>query len=246
MAETEWILDTPDGFKIYGLLNTSDKKNKRVILYIPGLGGDCMDYAAVRMATTFPEKGYDVVRINLYWWNDKARNLSDCTIGQHARDIDLIFKYFKKKYLAVFAAGHSYGGPSLMTSKINQFDAVSLWDPSFIPQLSAPQSEFTKAGKYYIALNFLNIPVVVSKMFIDEASAFDRDHAIRLAKKCKTPLQVIYADKDSFWIGQGESFHTYSKGAVDEHSIKQSNHYFYEQGSTEPLLRYTKKWFDQF
>jgi dienelactone hydrolase len=247
MAEQNWTIDTPDGKKIYGLINTSDKKkNNKTILYIHGLGGGFRDHPAVKMANTFPEKGYDIIRMNLYDWAEDARKLSDCTIKQHADDINQVIKYFKKTYKTIFAVGHSYGGPCLMSCKINQLSGVSLWDPSFIPQLSAPQNAFVKSGKYYIGFDLINVPVVVSKAFIDEAAQFNHTYAVQLSKKCKSPLQVIYSDSNSFWIEQGESFHTHSKGPTDQRTVKQSNHYFFEQGSTEPLLRYTRQWFDQF
>lgn len=242
MAEQEWILDTPDGFRIYGLINTSDKqKNDKVILHIHGLGGSWSGYAQTRMAMTFPKHGYDVVRICLYHWAEGGRSLLDCSIQQHAMDIDYVTKHLKRKYTKVFAAGHSYGGPSLMTSKINQFDAVSLWDPTYLPCRSFDKKEYKKSGEFY--LSTAGDPSLLSKAFIDESKTYDREKAIALAKKCKAPLQVIYA---AYWAKEGESFHTHAKGPTDEKTILSSKHSFFEEGSTEPLLRYTRKWFDQF
>jgi predicted alpha/beta-fold hydrolase len=242
MAEEKWIIDTPDGKKIYGLINTSDKKkNNKAILHIHGLTGSQTDYNSTRMALTFPKKGYDVIRANLYYWDKGARSLFDCTIEQHAIDIDTIVKYFKKKYKKIFATGHSYGGTSLMVSKINQFNAVSLWDPTYLPSTTFDLKDFTKIGKYYI--DQAGVPLVLSKEFLDESQKYDREKAIELSKKCKIPLQVIYAQ---WWLKEGESFHTHAKGPTNEKAIKKSIHFFYEEGTTEPLLRYTKKWFDQF
>lgn len=245
MTELKWVLDTPDGFKIYGLLNTSDKqKNNKAILYIHGLYGKWSDYAATRMALTFAKQGYDIIRPNLYWGEDGGRSLFDCTIQTHAHDIDAIVKHFKKKYTKLFAAGHSYGGPSLMTSKINQFSAVSLWDPTYLPKVTIRPEDYIKAGQYYLSLN--SATRVLGKDFIDEAQRFDHAHAVALSKKCKIPLQVIYANKNALWINYKESFHTHAKGPTDERVISKSQHAFFEEGSTEPLLRYTRNWFDQF
>lgn len=243
--EQKFSIDTFDGFKIYGVINTNPKKkNTKAILHIHGLTGDVYGYAPTRMALSFPKFGYDVIRIYLYTEKENARRLIDCTIKQHAKDIDTVVKHFQKRYKKIFATGHSYGGPSLMMSKINQFAAVSLWDPTYLPSKSVLKSDFTKIGNYYISPE--GVALVVGKDFLDEAESFDRKQAISLSKKCQAPLQVIYGGKDPYWLPEGESFHTNAKGPTDERVIKSSQHCFYEEASTAPLLRYTRQWFDRF
>lgn len=245
MTETVWTLDTPDGFKIYGLLNTDPKKkNTKAILHVHGLTGSQTDYCAVMLAHNMPKHGYDVIRINLYHWNEGARSLIGCTLKEHSMDIDLAIKYFKKKYKQLFATGHSYGGPSLMLSKINEFSAVSLWDPSYAPAEIWNKKDYLKVGKYYIYPHDSNF--TIGEAFMDEALAFDRTRARKLAAKCTAPLQVIYCDKDSVWVHKGESFHTFAKGPTDEKTTTKSQHAFYEEGAMRWLLTQTRKWFNQF
>lgn len=245
MTETAWTLDTPDGFKIYGLLNTDPKqKNDKAILHVHGLTGSSTSYSSVMLAHHMPKHGYDVIRIDLYNWNESARSLLGCTLKEHAADINTVVKYFKKKYKKLFATGHSYGGPSLMMSNINAFTAVSLWDPSYAPAETFSKSAYIKSGKYYIYPNGSNF--AISAAFMDEALAFDRTHARKLSAKCKAPLQVIYCDKDSIWVHKGESFHTNAKGPTDEKITKKSQHAFYEEGAMRWLLKQNKEWFDQF
>lgn len=242
MAEQEFIIDTPDGLKIYGLINSpNEKQNDKAILHIHGLEGYQADYAAVNLAHTMPKHGYDVIRANLYHWKPNTRSLFECSIRQHADDINLVAKHFKQKYKKLFATGHSYGGPSLITSEINQFDAVSLWDPCFLPCESFNFKDFDNVGKYYVSPNGTHL--VVSKEFIDESKIYDRAKAIELSNKCTAPLQVIYAE---YWAKYGESFHTHAKGPTDERTILESKHAFYEEGAIEPLLNYTREWFDKF
>lgn len=246
MTETRWTVKTPDGHLIYGVLNSpAKKKNTKAILHIHGLTGCETDYNAVCLAKALPELGYDVIRPNLYWWMPKARSLPDCTIQTHAEDINLLVKHFKKKYKKLYATGHSYGGPSLMMSNINQFNAVSLWDPSFYPAKTWRKSDFKKFGNYFISTE--DTGAVYGKDFIEEAVSFTKKRAIALAKECIKPLQVIYGGQpDSVWIKEGESYHTYSNGPTNEKIIWESLHCFYEEGATEKLLQYTKKWFDKF
>jgi len=245
MPKQNWVIDTPDNFKIYGLLNTANgQKNTKAVIHIHGLTGDAYGYAASRMASVFPKYGYDVIRVNLYGWQRHSRSLLDCTLKQHAADINLIFEHFQKRYKKLFATGHSYGGPSLMKAQINKFDAVSLWDPTYLPQKSISKIDFIRLGRYYISAK--HSPFAVSKKFIEEAIRFDREHSIALAKKCKAPIQVIYGGKNPFWLPEGESFHTHAKGPKDEKVIDLTQHCFHEAGSTAPLLRYTKEWFDRF
>lgn len=243
--EQQFTLDTPDGFKLYGLVNSPrGKANDKAIIHVHGLTGWQGDHAAVVMAQYMPKHGYDVIRINLYHWNEKARSLVDCTLADHARDINLAVRHFSKKYKKLFATGHSYGGPSLMCSNINAFSAVSLWDPSYALGEVWNRKSFSRAGKYYFDPNGHGL--VIGKDFLEEALSFDKTRARKLSAKCKIPLQIIFCDRNSVWVHHKESFHTYAKGPTDEKITKKSQHSFYEEGASAWLMRQTRQWFDRF
>lgn len=243
MAEEKWILDTPDGFKIHGVTNKRPG-NDKVVIYVHGLGGSQYDYAAIRMAYTLPAKGYDIIRINLYWYGDKTRSLIDCTFKIHGADINTVAQHFRKEYKKLFIAGHSYGGPSIMESNTSLSDAISLWDPTFIPAQSIQRNEFKKYNNLYLDLT--GHTMIRSKDFIDAAKNYTRDYAVELAQGCKTPMQVIYAGENPYWLPIGESFHSHVQALKDEKIVKNGGHAFIEKGATATLLRYTRQWFDKF
>jgi alpha-beta hydrolase superfamily lysophospholipase len=242
--EEKWSLKTSDGHRIHGALNKADKKkNTKAILHIHGLGQKIYGYPQTVMAHSFTKQGYDVIRPSLYSWEKQARSMVDCTIKIHAADTNLVIQYFRKKYKKLYAVGHSYGGPSLMEADINAFAAVSLWDPTYIPQKTVVKKDYTKSGKYYLSLE--GATGILGQPLLDEAAGFTKAYASKLSAKCSAPLQVIYAG-DGYWVGQRGSFHTYAKGPTDERTIKGSQHFFHEEGTAEKLLQYTKKWFDKF
>lgn len=244
MVESRWSCRTADSTKtIYGVLNQdTDKQNKKAILFIHGLTGDPYGFAQTMMAQQFPQQGYDVIRPYLYHAEPDGRKLVDCTIAIHADDINSIYAHFKDRYDAIYAVGHSYGGPSIMSADANQFKAICLWDPSYIPSILF-KDKFEQVGPYYL-IDWGTSRLMGQAMY-DESLVFNQAHSESLARACIAPLKVILAG-NSMWAKKGESFHTHASGPAESVTIPNTIHCFYEEGTITPLLTHTKDWFDQF
>ncbi len=245
MTESKWSIPTPDGKIIYGVINkTTSGKNRNAVLHIHGLTGDPYEFASNVMAQQFIDQGYDVIRPHLYYGHPEARNLVDCTIAIHGQDIDTTVSHFATQYDGLFATGHSYGGPSIMSSDTDMFKAISLWDPTYDPSVAFDKNnDMPKIDDYYVLVS--GTWRLMGQAMYDESLTFTKEHSRNLARNCVTPLQVILAS-DGRWIKEGESFHNFATGPTDSLVIPGSVHCFYEEGTTEPLLKATKDWFDRF
>ncbi len=244
MAESKWAIKNGNTV-IYGVLNTGRKKNTKAILYVHSLMGNAYEFAATTMAQNFPAKGYDVIRIYLYHWEKSARSASDTTLAIHGDDITLAAKYFKKKYKNIFACGLSYGAPSLLFSDTSQFDGLAFWDGTVVPSMTVPtdKKEY-KQTKYGRILNWGSEPLMGNAMLAHSGKctpAFMK----KLTGKCKTPTLVFEA-ADGFWIKPPYKFMDWLGGEKKNAVIPNTLHCFFEEGTTAPLLRTTKAWFDRF
>lgn len=242
MPESKWAVKNGK-IRIYGVLNKGKKKNTKAILYVHGLTGHAYDYAATVMANSFPAKGYDVIRLYLYHWNEDARQLSDCTLAIHGADVTAVVKHFKKKYKQVFACGHSYGVPSLLFSKTELLDGMAFWDGSVVPSLTLPDDKYkqTKDGQIW---RWGFEPLIGNGMLKHSAKctpAFMK----KLIGKCKTPTLVVEAS-EGMWYKMPYKFMDWLGGEKKNLVIRDSVHCFYEEGTTAPLMRATKRWFDRF
>jgi fermentation-respiration switch protein FrsA (DUF1100 family) len=76
------------------------------------------------------EHGFATLRINMYDTKPGTRDMIDCTMETHAQDSDAVVSYVRARNPpAVMAAGHSYGGLTILSSTA-KLDAAVLWEPS--------------------------------------------------------------------------------------------------------------------
>ena len=238
-------METSDGKTIYGFLDTSDgKPNDKAILIIHGLTGTPKEVLHQAAANFFPAQGYDVIRPYLYCDQKNARRLKDCTYTIHGQDTETVAQHFIQNYKTLYAVGHSYGGPSILSSDTSLYRAVCLWDPSFKrePGLGSSFIRDEKKNRYVIEWE---PQTEVGQAMIDERMAFDHSVSISLAKNCKAPLRVIYAG-DGDYILAGESYNNHTNTQSDSKIVPGPAHCFDEPGTTPPLLNYTREWFDRF
>lgn len=242
--EQTWQLETPDGHKIYGVLNGTGRPASAAIFIVHGLTGHMNEYAFKRAADHF-SSAYDVYRFNLYDGAEKGRALTDCTIQTHADDLQLVLSHFGKSYQHVFLIGHSYGGPTVMLANPDKVTAVSLWDPSF--DLHHIQSEFSSAyqacGEVYCV--HWGTTYLIGRAMYEEAGRLDQPACRELARAFRTPVQVIHAG-DGFFVKAEESYHTGGDLRNIREVVDGSVHCFYEGNTCDDLLRKTASWFEQF
>lgn len=171
----------------------------------------------------------------------------DSTLKTHAADIDAVVRYFKKRGVRkVFIAGHSFGGPSILLSKEQKFDAAVLWDPSYKISFAKVCYGFAP-GKYIKAVNgyFMRwgVNVIIGKKMAKEADALNWAD---LPKKFHVPLKIIAAAKGVLVPG-AKTYFANANEPKELEILKGATHYFDDQDKMQELVfERTKKWFQKF
>lgn len=123
-------IDLPDGKKIHGILRglLTDGSPVAIIMHgRPGTGNELLEYLGARYLY---ERGISSVRLFMYDFGDTYRDLLDCTLDTHIADFEVVVDYLRDQGVEkIFAAGHSYGGMTIVGSKV-KLDAAVLWDAS--------------------------------------------------------------------------------------------------------------------
>jgi dienelactone hydrolase len=229
---------------IYGRLNGS--LDKPLFIVVHGLPGSVYEGLYEGATRWFAEHGYSSFRFNLYSWQNDARQLIDCTLKTHANDLDAVVRYFRKRGLRkIFIAGHSFGGPTVLLSKEQDFDAAVLWDPSF--DLSFVKKKYGEPGGRYIKklngyLMRWGANVIIGKAMAEEA---DQLAWPDLTKRFHAPLKIIAAGKGVLVRGAKRYFKV-ANDPKDLIVIQGASHYFDDRvGMRERIYRISKNWFDK-
>lgn len=223
------------------------ESGKPLVIFVHGLPCSYRDGLYMVAARWFARHGYAAYGFNLYGWQKDARQLMDCTLATHAADLDAVVRAFRKKRVQkIFVVGHSFGGPTILTSKEKDFDAATLWDPSYDISF-AKQKYGYPGGKYIAPLNGYVMrwgpnPVIGKAM----AREIDRLSWDELTPAFSVPLKVIAAEKGVLVRGAKR----YSAKAHEPKSLeimKGATHCFDDDEEMQPrLFESTKKWFDAF
>jgi pimeloyl-ACP methyl ester carboxylesterase len=230
---------------VYGKFAGSARQPLFIIIH--GLPGN-MDESFYKEAVVwFVTHGFATFRFNLYDWQKGARQLISSTLKTHASDVDMIVRYFRQKgFKRIFAAGHSFGGPSLLLSKDQDFDAVSLWDPSY--RISFTHKRYDFVGGKYIkeAEGYLiqwGVNPIIGEAMAKEADTLDWDS---LTSRFHTPVQIIAAGNGVLVPGAKKYFET-SNSPKELKIIPGATHYFDDKvGMRESLFKSSHSWFNKF
>lgn len=232
-------------YYLYGKLSGSFTQPLFIVVH--GLPGN-MDEGLYRKATEFFQKsGFATFRFNLYGWQKDARQLIDSTLKTHAHDLDTVVRYFRKKGVRkIFVAGHSFGGPTILSSRDKDFDAVTLWDPSY--DISFIKKRYGLAGGKYIKeidgyLMRWGSNVVIGRAMAEEVDAIPWNE---LTKRFPVPFKIVLA-------GKGVLVRTaknYLKGTTTKRDlviIRGATHYFDDKkGMQERVYTISRSWFRRF
>jgi len=243
----EWTLNTPDNKTIYGVTDYAyqDKQSDKVLVIVHGLTGHMNEYHIKGSANFFRNKGYDVIRFNLYA-GENGRKLRDTTLQVYASDLNIILHNKIKGYGKIFIAGHSYGGPSIMIAQPQMATALSLWDPAFdLPSaINNGNFEIKKQDDFYIWDQ--NMEVILGSAFIEERkNRYDIDECLSLSESlADIPIQVIAAEEG---YGQDElSWHSAGNTLNERHIIKNADHCFWRGHVFQEVLDQSFEWFEKF
>ncbi|HTE57164.1 MAG TPA: alpha/beta hydrolase family protein [Verrucomicrobiae bacterium] len=107
-----------------------DNWSQPVAILLHGLPASSNSHLPFFTAKLLPEHGFATLRVNLYNEEPDTRDMIDCLLQTHADDLDTIVRFVRAQGAPqVMAAGHSYGGLTILRST-EKLDGAVLWDPS--------------------------------------------------------------------------------------------------------------------
>ncbi|RJQ15929.1 alpha/beta hydrolase [Candidatus Woesearchaeota archaeon] len=224
-------LKIPIGKKfIYCTLNYQSPSDKLIIL-VHGLGGHQNEHIHYNAKNLFIQKGYAVLRFNLYSTEHDARKIEECSISTNSADLAEVIGYFEKKFKAMYLIGHSLGGPVILHCKATaKAKKIMLWDPSLNLKIIQKRYTFNKTmnlwQKVTSGIRF------IGKEMHQELGALDTKKQLA---KISTPLKIILAEK-SMWAKQK---HEIAALNIKVKIIPKADHNFDEEGVEEQLLKET-------
>ena len=178
-----------DGNKnIYGFLR--GQLRSPLVIFVHGLTGHCNEHIFYNGARFFEKNGYCSFRFNLYDFPEDTRKLEETTLKIHGQDLDTVVNYFERKGIKkFFVVGHSWGVPTILSSKYKNFDKVVFWDPA-LDTKDISNMKYSNSIDAYI-LNWSH-RIIVGKAMIDEAKKLNMG---KLLKEIRAPIKFIYAGK---------------------------------------------------
>ncbi len=193
-------------------------------------------------ARWFEKKGYTTFRFNLYDWQPGTRKLKECTIKTHATDIDTVLDYFKNKGVKkIHLIGHSYGGPSILTTKNRDIQNVTLWDPTALPTFKPYGAEQNRFDNSYILPGAYEV-LVSEKMFLEN----EKLNTPSLLEKYTVPTKILCAEKSPLTPIWTNVFKTHANKDHGFSTIKGATHCFDEDGTEEKLFQETYRWIKKY
>lgn len=245
MKQKEFVLDTDDGHRIYGLLNAAETgKADRLVILAHGLTGHPHEYIHEMAWRYFTRKGYDVARFAFYGQQKEARQLPDCTLAIHASDLNRVIEHFSRSYEKIFVCGHSYGGLTMLFSR-PQVTAVSFWDSSFKPYGSFWKDEakfVPELGCYAVHWGCVSL---IGKGMYEEARNLTDAQADAMAAAFGVPAQVVFAGANEAELDRYGLYEALSE-PKEKQTISGADHCFYSGETVFDLLDKTNAWFGRF
>lgn len=129
-AETDIDIPLADDKKLHAILRGDFADGRPVAIMMHGCPGHANELLQYLGARYLHERGITTLRLSMYDFGEKYRDLLDCTLDTHVADFEEVVSYVRQQGAhTIFAVGHSYGGLTILASKA-KLDGAVLWDPS--------------------------------------------------------------------------------------------------------------------
>lgn len=235
--EKQIKIKTFDDYIIYGSLNSPRKKSENLIIFVHGLTGNQNEHIFYNSARFFSQQDFNIFRFDFYSGKPHSRNLSQCNLKIHTKDLNRVIDYFRKKFKKIHLIGHSLGGLVILLANNPYVKGIVLWDPSHTVNSPLIGVRYNKCLNAYI-LKWESEYIISKKMVKDWKNILP---AKEIMKDIKAPIKFICAGKGTLV----KACRDYFDSAVTQKElviIKNSSHTFDEEGVEENLLRETLKW----
>lgn len=238
--EIPFKIKTKDGKYIKGLINGS--LSKPIIVIVHGLTGNMYEAIHYNAARYFQKAGFTSCRFDLYSGGSDGRQLHECTLKTHGEDFNTIVDFLREKGVKkIFAVGHSYGFPSILSSQNEFITAMTSWDGSVLPRKRWDElMPISKPVKGRI-LDW-GVYSIMGEAMAKEEQELD---SIKLAEKISRPIHLITAGKSLNYTG-ARKIHQVLKSSTKITVIEGADHCFTREGYQNKLYKATTDWFQKF
>nr|MBI5455799.1 alpha/beta fold hydrolase [Candidatus Levybacteria bacterium] len=219
----------------YGTLRT--KSISSLIIFVHGFTGHKNEHIFFNGARFFEKHNLASFRFDLYAEAKDARKLNDSTLTLHAKDLDTVVDYFKKRYAKIFVAGHSFGGITVLLSQKQAFNKAILWDPSPNPKEITGKARYLKEiDKYY--LNEWGVATTIGKEMFEQNNSLNTH---KLFKNFHVPIKIIAAG-NGILVDSGKKYFENANKPKSFAIVNNATHCFDEDGTEEKLFQETYDW----
>lgn len=228
--EKQYKIKTNDNFIIYGTLNSCVNTNK-LIIFVHGLTGNQHEHQYYNAPAYFNPNGYDTFRFDLYSPYKKARQISECSLEIHSRDLLTIIDKFNKKYDEIYLIGHSFGCQTIMNSNTKNIKKIIYWDPSRgMKSLKEKNATYDSANSKYIL--HWGLEITLSSQMVD-----DWKDMTDLEKY----VEMVTSNSAFIFAGNYKLYEAWKNHLINfpVRVVPGATHRFIEEGVLEKLYDYT-------
>lgn len=237
--EKPFRIKTKDGKYIEGIVRGSLKRP--VIVLVHGLTGSTDEALHYNAARYFGENGFSSCRFNLYGWEKDCRKLHQCTLKTHGADINRVVEFLRLKGAKkIFAVGHSYGFPSILSSQNQYLKAITSWDGSVLPRKKFKKLKHINSPVEGVVLNW-GVFSIMGRAMADEEQVFN---SIKLIQSMNLPLHLVTAGQQLNFQGAQKIRKALKTPKLTV--IRGAAHCFTEDGKQAELYKATVDWFKRF
>ena len=163
-------LKTNDNHTIYWILNSSNNKNDKLIIFVHWLYADKDDDLYINASKYFQKNNFDTFRFDLYSKNKNARKLIESNIDLNSNDLETVLEYFWNNYKYIYLIGHSLWWQAIINSNTSKIKKIILWDPSAWLSKKEEKSDISYDEKKWVYIVNWWVKFEISKKFKDDWS----------------------------------------------------------------------------
>lgn len=238
-VDTQFIIPTEDGKRIYGFVNSPSRPTKSAIILVHGLTGHMDEYIHLMLSRQLISDNYTVLRFNQYGDGDAARVFHETSISVHVADTKRVVSYAQSLgYSEIVLAGHSLGGPVAIAATDDLVKGLILIDPAGHPK---QRLQDWQTYDQQLKASYINwsMRIILGEQWIEDAKG-SPDPFEQFAK-VNCPVQIIAAELAEHM----EYCKKYQNTHPDKPEIELipgADHCFTAQGAVEGLGAAINSW----
>jgi dienelactone hydrolase len=236
MAEKQLKIKATDG-KIISGTYTPARHEKGLIIFVHGFTGHQNEHIYYNAARYFPKRGFSTFRFDLYPGEKNHREMVECTLITHAKDLDRVIAVLRKKHRSIFLVGHSFGGPTILKADTSKIKTIVFWDPAFELRWLTYAKHIPRRSEYRIDWG---VSFLIGRKMVEQAKTL---RSAPLLEKLTIPVKVIFAEHGN---KANRPYVSHIKSPHSSCIIARADHCFNVEGTEDLLFKETLSWINKY